>query len=195
MTAPRNAFRWQQGHWLALTDGTEAIENTLKETLRLMALRQKEDRQDRKQEYRHARQKVSGRFRRALERMDAAKQQEETFYARFGSIYAAFQRFYGIVNEACWQGTLPPCALHLSKVMDSSRTVAMAIRDFGREDDIPIPAQKTSSFEGIDWGSVTFGQLCRIGWGIFFPFIVSVILAALLIGAAVIAAFNGTIKW
>lgn len=62
---------------------------------------------------------------------------------------------------------------------------------------IPLPAQKTkpSSFEGIDWGSVTFGQLCRVGWGIFFPFIVAVVLAALLIGAAVIAAFNGTIRW
>ena len=61
---------------------------------------------------------------------------------------------------------------------------------------IPLPAQKsTSPVEGIDWGSVTFGQLCRIGWGVFFPFIVSVILAALLIGAAVIAAFNGSIRW
>ncbi len=62
---------------------------------------------------------------------------------------------------------------------------------------IPLPAQKAkpSSFEGIDWGSVTFGQLCRVGWGIFFPFIVSVVLAALLIGAAIIAAFNGTIRW
>ena len=60
---------------------------------------------------------------------------------------------------------------------------------------IPIPAQKNSSLEGIDWNSVTFGQLCRIGWGISFPFIVSVILAALLIGAAVIAAFNGSIRW
>lgn len=55
--------------------------------------------------------------------------------------------------------------------------------------------QKNSSPEGIDWGAVTFGQLCRIGWGVFFPFIVSVILAALLIGAAVIAAFNGSIRW
>ena len=60
---------------------------------------------------------------------------------------------------------------------------------------IPIQAQKPSSFDSIDLGSVTFGQLCRIGWGVFFPFIVSVIVAALLIGAAVIAAFNGTIKW
>ena len=60
---------------------------------------------------------------------------------------------------------------------------------------IPLPAQKTSSFEGIDWGSVTFGQLCRIGWGVFFPVIVTVLLSSLLIGAAVIAAFNGTIRW
>ncbi len=60
---------------------------------------------------------------------------------------------------------------------------------------IQIPPQKSSSFEAIDWGSVTFGQLCRIGWGIFFPVIVSVIVAALIVGAAVIAAFNGTIKW
>ena len=60
---------------------------------------------------------------------------------------------------------------------------------------IQVPAQKPSSFDGIDWGSVTFGQLCRIGWGMFFPFIVSVLLASLLIGAAVIAAFNGSIRW
>ena len=60
---------------------------------------------------------------------------------------------------------------------------------------VQTPAQNSSSFEGIDWGSVTFGQLCRIGWGFFFPFIVAVLLGSLLIGAAVIAAFNGTIKW
>ena len=61
---------------------------------------------------------------------------------------------------------------------------------------IPVQAQKQkTSPDAIDLGSVTFGQLCRIGWGIFFPFIVSVIVAALLIGAAVISAFNGTIRW
>jgi hypothetical protein len=61
---------------------------------------------------------------------------------------------------------------------------------------IPIQAQKPSSpFDGIDLGSVTFGQLCRIGWGVFFPFIVTVLLASVLISAAVIAAFNGTIRW
>ena len=60
---------------------------------------------------------------------------------------------------------------------------------------VPITVQKTSSLDGIDWGSVTFGQLCRIGWGIFFPFILAVIFGTILIGAAIIAAFNGSIRW
>jgi hypothetical protein len=60
---------------------------------------------------------------------------------------------------------------------------------------VQAPVQKNTSLEGVDWGSVTFGQLCRIGWGMFFPFIVAILLASLLIGAAVIAAFNGTIRW
>lgn len=60
---------------------------------------------------------------------------------------------------------------------------------------VPITVQKSSSLDGIDWGSVTFGQLCRIGWGIFFPFILAVIFGTILIGAAIIAAFNGSIRW
>jgi len=55
--------------------------------------------------------------------------------------------------------------------------------------------EKTSSLDGIDWDSVTFGQLCRIGWGMFFPLILTVFFGALLVGAAVIAAFNGSIRW
>lgn len=59
-----------------------------------------------------------------------------------------------------------------------------------------VVAQKNGSpADGVDWGSVTFGQLCRIGWGMFFPFIIAIFLSSLLIGAAVIAAFNGTIRW
>ena len=89
-------------------------------------------------------------------------------------IAAESRRLDGLRLEAC------------RMIAESSATTQM----------IPIQAQqKTSSSDGIDWSSVTFGQLCRIGWGVSFPFIVSVILAALLVGAAVIAAFNGSIRW
>ena len=54
---------------------------------------------------------------------------------------------------------------------------------------------RTASSSSVDLDSLTFGQLCRLGWGVFFPVVIAVFFAALLIGAAVIAAFNGSIRW
>ena len=97
------------------------------------------------------------------------------------------------VDGAATQSQIAAASRRLEDLrLDACRMIAEST---ATTQNIPLPAQKPSSFDGIEWGSVTFGQLCRIGWGVFFPFIVSVILAALLIGAAVIAAFNGTIKW
>ena len=58
-----------------------------------------------------------------------------------------------------------------------------------------IPPRGASPASSVDLDSLTFGQLCRLGWGVFFPVVVAVFLAALLIGAAVVAAFNGSIRW
>ena len=57
------------------------------------------------------------------------------------------------------------------------------------------PTRAASSSSSVDLDSLTFGQLCRLGWGVFFPVVIAVFLAALLIGAAVVAAFNGSIRW
>ena len=59
-----------------------------------------------------------------------------------------------------------------------------------------IPTRGASpAASSFDLDSLTFGQLCRLGWGVFFPVVIAVFFAALLIGAAVIAAFNGSIRW
>ena len=59
-----------------------------------------------------------------------------------------------------------------------------------------IPTRGASqAASAVDLDSLTFGQLCRLGWGVFFPVVIAVFFAALLIGAAVIAAFNGSIRW
>ena len=59
-----------------------------------------------------------------------------------------------------------------------------------------IPTRGASqAASSVDLDSLTFGQLCRLGWGVFFPVVIAVFFAALLIGAAVIAAFNGSIRW
>ena len=58
-----------------------------------------------------------------------------------------------------------------------------------------IPTRGASPASSVDLDSLTFGQLCRLGWGVFFPVVIAVFFAALLIGAAVVAAFNGSIRW
>ena len=97
------------------------------------------------------------------------------------------------VDGAATQAQIAAASRRLEELrLDACRMIA---ESDATTQSIPIPSQKASPYDSIDWGSVTFWQLCRIGWGVFFPAIVSVIVSALLIGAAVIAAFNGSIKW
>ena len=138
---PRNAFRWQQGRWLALTDGTEEIEQTLKETLRRISEREGEDRKNRKKDFSEAARIVPQRFARTIARLTRAEKEEKKFYAAYGGVYAAIERFRRAAHEACWGGTPGPCVIHLDKgyYMDQKR--ATSIPDFLRnDDDEPVPA-------------------------------------------------------
>ena len=137
---PRNAFRWQQGRWLALTDGTEAIEETLKETLRRMGEREKEDRKARKSDFRHAARTVPEKFTRKIERLTRAEKAEKDYYAAFGGVYDALARFREAAYAACWGGEPEPCAIHLNKGMGTSRERVTAIPNFLRHGDQPVPA-------------------------------------------------------
>ncbi len=114
---------------------------------------------------------------------------------RLASIAAELNRESPLdVDGAATQSQIAAESRRLDELrLDACRKIAEST---ATTQSIPIQAQKQkTSPDAIDLGSVTFGQLCRIGWGVFFPFIVTVIAAALLIGAAVIAAFNGTIRW
>lgn len=114
---------------------------------------------------------------------------------RLASIAAELNRESPLdVDGAATQSQIAAESRRLDELrLDACRKIAEST---ATTQSIPIQAQKQkTSPDTIDLGSVTFGQLCRIGWGVFFPFIVTVIAAALLIGAAVIAAFNGTIRW
>lgn len=136
---PRNAFRWQQGRWLALTDGTEAIEQTLKETLRRIRLREKEDRQSRKDDFSNAARVVPRRFRSRIERLTRAEKEEKSYYADYGSVYDAFESFRKAAHEACWGGAPGPCAIHLDKSDFAAKRVK-AVPDFlhdGEGDSVP----------------------------------------------------------
>ncbi len=136
---PRNAFRWQQGRWLALTDGTEAIEQTLKETLRRISAREKEDRKKRKNDFSEAARVVPRRFARTIARLTRVEKEEKTYYAAYGRVYAAIERFRRAAHAACWGGTPGPCVIHLDKSDFTSKRVK-AIPDFLHDGDEAVPA-------------------------------------------------------
>ena len=136
---PRNAFRWQQGRWLALTDGTEAIEQTLKETLRRISAREKEDRKKRKNDFSEAARVVPRRFARSIARLTRVEKEEKTYYAAYGRVYAAIERFRRAAHAACWGGTPGPCVIHLDKSDFTSKRVK-AIPDFLHDGDEAVPA-------------------------------------------------------
>ena len=137
----KNAFRWQRGCWLALTDGTEAIEQTLKETLRRIDVREKESRAARKGEFRRTARVVSQRFAHRIERLERAEREEKSYYAAYGEVYDALSSFHQAAHAACWGAEpCPDCAIHLYKGNATGLGRVTAIRDFLRDGDKVVPA-------------------------------------------------------
>ena len=138
---PRNAFRWQREHWLALTDGTEAIRETLKETLRRIGVREEEDRSERKEEFRHVARVATKRFSRKIARLDEAEREERRYYAAHGEVYESLSRFRRAAHAACWgDEPCPDCAIHLNKGFDTGLGTVTAIHNFMRDGNRVVPA-------------------------------------------------------
>ena len=138
---PRNAFRWQREHWLALTDGTDAIKKTLNETLRRLGVREKEDRSERKDDFRLAARVAPKRFPRKIARLEEAEREERRYYAAHGEVYEALSRFRRAAHAACWgDEPCPDCAIHLNKGFDTGLGMVTAIHNFMRDGDRVVPA-------------------------------------------------------
>ena len=137
---PLNAYRWQQGHWLALSDGTEEIERTLQETLRRMGDRQKQEESMRPRTVHRAVRATGERFRRKLDRLTRAEQAERDYYDRYGCLYDAIFRFCREAYSACWGGDMPPVAIHLSKSLFTDRAKTGYLPNFVRDGDSLVPA-------------------------------------------------------
>ena len=137
---PLNAYRWQQGHWLALSDGTEEIERTLQETLRRMGDRQKQEESMRPRTVHRAVRATGERFRRKLDRLTRAEQAERDYYEQYGSLYDAIRRFCCEAYSACWGEDMPPVAIHLSKSLSIDRAKTGFLPNFVRDGDGLVPA-------------------------------------------------------
>ena len=142
VASAKNAYRWRDGHWLALKDGTEAIESAIQETLRRMRDRQKRDEVTRKRDYRFVSKTAPGRFTRKLARLAEKEKIEQDYYREFGGVYDALKAFYDKVNQNCWGGTLPPCAFHLNKKFIPNRQMIEFRPEFVQDErrDLNVPA-------------------------------------------------------
>ena len=130
--SPKNAFRFQDGRWLALTDGTEEINRTVEETLRRIAKVRERDKKERKDEYRNAKAVAAEKFERRLARIEEETRRAESYYSDANLLYRQLYRLYSFVNVTCWGGQLPEVVINLRKDAGSSREVAGAVRNFAR---------------------------------------------------------------
>ena len=101
VTPARRRFRLMNGEWMALQDGTMAIEAALQESLLLLERRERA-RAERKQ------QRPSGTSFANLFHLPP-------FYAMFEDVYRQLYWLYGLCNHFGWSGTLPPVAMILNR--------------------------------------------------------------------------------
>ena len=119
VTPAQRRFKLMNGQWMALQDGTEAIETMIKMSLALLE-RREQMRSER-------RQSARGRARRASPpRAGLADNAEHSFrddirlppfYEEFKEVYRQLYWYYDLCNRIGWSGTLPPVALTLNRSM------------------------------------------------------------------------------
>ena len=117
VTPAQRRFKLMNGQWMALQDGTEAIEKMLKMSLALLE-RREQMRSER-------RQAARGRARRAAPPRDGIGAAAEhsfgddvrlpAFYEEFKDVYRQLYWYYHLCNRIGWSGTLPPVALTLNR--------------------------------------------------------------------------------
>ena len=113
----KRSFKLMNGQWMALQDGTEAIEAMIKMSLALL---------ERREQMRNERREASrGRARRAEPpRAGSADNIAHSFrdslrlppyYEEFKEVYRQLYWCYDLCNRIGWSGTLPPVALTLNR--------------------------------------------------------------------------------
>ena len=117
VTPAQRRFKLMNGQWMALQDGTEAIETMIKMSLALLE-RREQMRSER-------RQAARGRARRAAPpRAGLADNVAHSFrndirlppyYEEFKDVYRQLYWYYDLCNRVGWSGTLPPVALTLNR--------------------------------------------------------------------------------
>lgn len=127
VTPAQRGFRLMNGQWMALQDGTEMIEKTLKLSLALLERRERmrADRKERKRSRNH--QSPAFAPQRSSEAMSfGGRYYLPPFYCEFEDVYRQLYEIYGICNYYGWGGTLPPVALIINRSTRPTRVAGFA---------------------------------------------------------------------
>ena len=117
VTPAQRRFKLMNGQWLALQDGTEAIEAMIKRSLALL---------ERREQMRHERRRASrGSTHQSSPSPGGSAGNAATsfgsvyrlppFYREFEDVYRQLYWYYDLCNMRGWSGTLPPVALILNR--------------------------------------------------------------------------------
>ena len=127
VTPAQRGFRLMNGQWMALQDGTEMIEKTLKLSLALLERRERmrADRKERKRSRNH--QNSDFAPPRSSEAMSFGGRYDlPPFYREFEDVYRQLYEIYGICNYYGWGGALPPVALIVNRSIRPTRVAGFA---------------------------------------------------------------------
>lgn len=132
VAAPENAFRFTNGHWLALTDKTREISAAIEETIRRIGL--KEVRKKKADQARCATALYAFETTAPLERLKRSRTgSPKNFYAMNHDLYALLYHGYEAINQACWDGTLPQVVLGCNFPLRRTRVLAFAMNGVSRD--------------------------------------------------------------
>ena len=110
-------FRLMNGQWMALQDGTEAIEKTLKMSLLLLERRERAraERKRRPRGDRRSRTSAAPPPQGPEAMSFGGRLNLPPFYREYEDVYRQLYEIYGICNYYGWGGALPPVALILNR--------------------------------------------------------------------------------
>lgn len=127
VTPAQRRFRLMNGQWMALQDGTEMIEKTLKLSLALLESRERMRAGRKAHPHGRSRPRTAAASTRISEAMSfGGRLYLSPFYWDFEDVYRQLYEIYGLCNAYCWNGTLPPVALILNRSARFTRVAGYA---------------------------------------------------------------------
>ena len=124
VTPAKRRFRMMSGQWMALQDGTEAIEKTMKLSLALLARREAAQAERNRQPFGSRSARSDGAPRAASP--SAQSEALPPYYREFEDLYRQLYWCYDCCNHYGWNGALPPVALVLNRTLRRTRYAAFA---------------------------------------------------------------------